>query len=211
MRGYEFLSLDELERFDYEGSQLLPLRRRLGLRAFGANAWIADAGGQLVPPHEEDSGNEELYVVVRGRARFEVGGETLDAPAGTLVHVAAGTERTAVAEENGTIVLAAGATPGEAFVAHGWEDTVVAFAHGRAGRVAEGRAAMQELAARHPGHWGPSYNFACFEARFGDADAAFEHLRRAFELDAGQARGWAERDSDLDPLRDDPRFQELVG
>ena len=40
------------------------------------------------PSGEEDPGNEELYVVLRGRARFEIDGETVDAPAGTLVFCA---------------------------------------------------------------------------------------------------------------------------
>jgi mannose-6-phosphate isomerase-like protein (cupin superfamily) len=159
--GYQILSLDELERhpdFRHDGPVLMPLRHRLGLRAFGVNCWTADAGRQIVPRHEEASGNEELYVVVRGRARFTVGDETVDAPAGTLVHVPAATVREAAAEEPDTIVLAAGATPGEAFVAHGWDEVVVAFAKARAGDVEGGREMMQALIERHPGEWPGPYN-----------------------------------------------------
>ena len=55
-------------------------------------------------------------MVVRGRARFEVGGDTVDAPQGTLVYVPAGaTVRTAFAEEPETTVLAVGATAGKAY------------------------------------------------------------------------------------------------
>ena len=69
--GYEILSLDDLDRVPHRGSGqvLRPLRRRLGFRAFGVNVWSAGAqGDKLIPPHQEDSGHEELYVVVRGRA-----------------------------------------------------------------------------------------------------------------------------------------------
>jgi quercetin dioxygenase-like cupin family protein len=212
-RGYEILALHGVDAHESEShgdARLMPLRRRLGLRAFGANCWTAEVGKQIVPSHEEDSGDEELYVVVHGRARFTVGDETFDAPAGTLVHVRPDTKREAFAEEPGTIVLAVGAKPGEAFVPRGWDDAVVAFAEARAGNVEQGRAVMQEAAARHPDHWGTAYNLACFEARFGDRDSAFEHLRLAAARNADEVRGYLPHDSDLDSLRDDPRFQELL-
>ena len=213
-RPYEILSLDDLPAYASENhgdARLMPLRRRLGLRAFGANCWTADPGKQIVPTHEEDSGHEELYAVVRGRARFTLGEETFDAPAGMLVHALPGTTREALAEEPGTIVLAVGATRGEAFEPQGWDDVVVAFAEASEGNVDRGRAAMQELAARRPEHWGPEYNLACFEARFGDGDEALEHLRAAAERNPDEVRRYLPHDSDLDSLRDDPRFQELLG
>jgi mannose-6-phosphate isomerase-like protein (cupin superfamily) len=117
--GYTILSLDELETASHRGSALVPVRHALGFRAAGVNAWKADAGGQLIPPHEEDSGSEELYVVVRGRAAFTVGEEEADAPAGTLVFAPPEVFRTAVAAEDGTIVFVVGGTVGEAFDAGG--------------------------------------------------------------------------------------------
>ena len=52
--------------------------------------------------------------MLSGRARFEVDGETLDAPAGTIVFLPEPTSRRhAVAEEDGTTVLALGGEPGE--------------------------------------------------------------------------------------------------
>ena len=119
--GYTILSLDEVETADHRGSTLIPVRHTLGFRPAGVNAWRADAGGQLIPPHEEDGGNEELYVVVRGRATFTVGEEEADAGAGTLVFVPGGVFRTAVATEDGTIVLVVGGTVGNAFEAAGWD------------------------------------------------------------------------------------------
>jgi hypothetical protein len=215
-KGYEILALDDLGRYRYpsesdEGPLLMPLRRRLGLRAFGANCWTAPVGGPIVPRHDEQSGNEELYVVVRGRAAFTVGDEAIDAPAGTLVHVVAGTERQAIAEEPDTLVVAVGGTPGEPFTVYGWEDTIVAFTDARAGRVAEGRAIMETAASRRPGHWSGAYNLACYESLFGDHDAAFEQLRRSLAAAPAEAREQARGDPDLRPLHDDPRWQEVVG
>ena len=212
--GYEILALDDLERIPYRGSGqvLRPLRRRLRFRAFGVNVWSADAEGDgLIPPHHEDSGNEELYVVVRGTARFTRGEETFDAPAGTLVHVLAETFREATAVDAGTMILAMGATAGEAFVPHGWEDVHVAFAQLEAGDAAAGRATMEEVLAGAEEPWGGHYNLACYLALAGETDAAIKHLRTAVELDRDKVMKWLPEDSDLDPLRDYPRFKELAG
>lgn len=209
--GYTILTLDEAERAQHRGSNLIPVRHTLGFQPAGVNAWIADAGGQLIPPHEEDSGNEELYVVVRGRATFTVGEETTDAPAGTFVFVPAEVYRTAGAEADGTIVFAVGGTVGEAFNAGGCDAFALADTYRRAGRNDQGRAIMKQLIAEKPDYWPTTYNAGCFEALAGNADAAFEHLRRAKELDtAGDSAGYFREDTDLDPIRDDPRFQELL-
>jgi hypothetical protein len=90
--GYRVLSLDDLERLtSTDGTlTLLPLRRTLGFRPFGVNGWLgAEPGDHVIERHREQDGDEELYVVVRGRARFTLGEETFDAPAGTLVHAPA--------------------------------------------------------------------------------------------------------------------------
>jgi len=210
--GYTILSLDEVETASHLGSNLVPVRHTLGFRPAGVNAWIADGGGQLIPPHEEDSGNEELYAVVRGRATFTVGEEKADAPAGTLVFVPPEVFRTAVAEEDGTLVFAVGGTVGQAFNAGGWDSFALADSYRQAGRYDEGRAIMEQLIAEKPDYWPTSYNAGCFEALAGNPDAALDHLRRAKELDAeGGSAQYFRGDSDLDPLRDDPRFQELLG
>jgi hypothetical protein len=212
-RGYEILSLDDLDRVPYRGSGevLRPLRKQLGFRPFGVNVWSAEAAGdKLVPPHEEDSGHEELYVVVRGTARFTLGEETFDAPAGTLVHALAGTFRTATAAETATMILVAGATVGEAYVPFNWEDVHIAFAKLDAGDAAGGRAIMEAGLSGTEELWGRHYNVACYLALAGEHDAAFEHLRTAIELDRDKVMQWLPHDTDLDPLRDDPRFEELA-
>lgn len=210
--GYEILSLDDLQRVPHRGSgeTLRPLRHRLGFRALGVNAWSAEsAGGKLVPPHEEDSGHEELYVVVRGAARFTVGEETVDAPAGTLIHVPAGTFRVATAVEAGTIVLVAGGKEGEAFSPGGWESVHLAFALLDAGDEAGGRAVLEAAPAPDEYLWGKHYNLACYDAIAGAGDSALAHLRSALELNRDEVMRFLPHDTDLDPLRGDPRFEEL--
>src|SRR4030095_10021120 len=140
--GYAILTLDELETAAHRGSKLIPVRHALGFRPAGVNAWKADTGGQLIPPHEEDSGSEELYVVVRGRARFTVGEEETEVPAGTLVFVPSEVFRTAIAEEDGTIVFVVGGWIGEAFEAGGWDSFALADTYRPAGRLGGGGGGM---------------------------------------------------------------------
>jgi hypothetical protein len=106
-----------------------PVRHHLGIGAFGVNAWVApEAGGQAVERHDEApeegdaNGHEELYVVLRGHARFTVGEEEIDAPEGTLVFVAdPALVREATASAPGTTVLSIGAAKGVAFAPSDWE------------------------------------------------------------------------------------------
>ena len=138
--GYTILTLDELDTASHRGSTLIPVRHALGFRAAGVNAWKADTGGQLVPPHEKDSGDEELYVVLRGRARFTIDGEHLDAPAGTVVFIRdPAVKRVAVAEEEGSVVLAVGGEPGRAYDPSPWEHTFSATLTARVSSLNDSR------------------------------------------------------------------------
>jgi hypothetical protein len=105
-----------------------PIRHHFDVRAFGVNANVAhSAGDPVVEDHTEiQEGcmrHEELYLVTRGHARFSVAGETIDAPAGTLVFVRdPEARRGAVALEAGTTVLAIGGEPGVAYRVSPWEE-----------------------------------------------------------------------------------------
>ena len=72
-------------------------------------------------PRTRRPANEELYLVHRGRARFELDGDHVDAPAGTFVFVPPGVRPTAFAEEPGTTIIAVGGIPGKAYEPVGWE------------------------------------------------------------------------------------------
>jgi tetratricopeptide (TPR) repeat protein len=205
MSDYRLAGLDELELIPVaEGLEWRPIRRRFGIEAFGANAYTSErVGGWIVEEHtEEQLGHEELYVVVSGRARFSVGDETFDAPAGTLVGISdPALRRVAVAEEEGTTVVAVGGKPGEAFEPSAWEWYFVAYPLSEAERHEEAIAVMVDGLAAKPDHPAVLYHLACVEARAGRTDDALAHVRRAIELDPGIAARVRESD-DLAPLRE---------
>lgn len=206
---FQVARLDELERFPVDEAGLIwqPIRRHFGIGGFGANAYTAEQEGQrVVEEHSEaTSRHEELYVVVRGRARFTVGDDEIDAPAGTLVFVRPGTRRGAVAAEPATTVLALGGKRGEPFTISPWETVFAAYGHRRLGDAERGWALLREAVESNPSAWQGHYHMACFSALDGDREAALEHLARAVELDSTAAR-WAADDEDFDEIRDDPRF-----
>ena len=91
------------------------LSHYLGIGAFGLNAYVARAAGdELAAEHDEaGSGHEEVYVVLAGRVRFRVGGETFDAGAGEVVAVRdPGVTRAAEALEPGAALLGVGCRAG---------------------------------------------------------------------------------------------------
>ena len=55
------------------------------------------------------------------------------------------------------------------------------------------------------------YNVACGYTKLGDIEAAFEMLERSIRGGGPELANWAKHDSDLDGLRNHPRFQQLIG
>ena len=83
-------------------------------------------------------------------ARFELDGESVDAPAGTLVFLPEPTaERYAVAEEPGTTVLAIGGKPG-CHETSAWEYFFAAYSHAERGDFERAIADMNEGLAEQP-------------------------------------------------------------
>jgi len=211
---YHVVHVDDLEHVgpNPDGTVWRPIRRRVDARAFGVNAWTAEkVGERVIERHREADGPEELYVVVSGRATFELGEEERDAPTGTIVFVRPGTVRGAVAAEPNTTVVAVGAKAGEVFEPSPWEEVYIADDLRRHGDVEGAVAIMRDLTEAYPEQWQGHYNRACFESVAGDADAAFASLRRAVELNADEVRRIAPGDDDFNPIRDDPRWTEVIG
>lgn len=209
MKEWEIVSIDELEALpaDDEGLMWRPVRRRFGIQSFGINAYTAsEAGQRVVEEHAELDGHEELYFVATGAARFTLNGDAIQVPAGSFVHARPGVRRGAVAAEAGTTVLAIGAKAGEVFAPSPWEGTFAAFGYRRKGEVERGRRELHEAMEAHPDDWQGPYNAACFEALEGDGDAALAYLEQAVALEQEKTLEWAAKDTDLDALRDDPRF-----
>lgn len=212
-KGYEVVHIDELEELPINKGEFVwrPVRRRFGITAFGTNAYTADAGQRVVEEHSESGGHQELYVVLRGRATFTLDGEEIDAPAGTLVFAQPGTKRGAIAAEDGTAVLGVGAKPGEVFEPSPWEDSFAAGSYADLGQVEKAREIMDAALAARPDDWRAHYNYACLLALNDEPEAAITELQRAYELEPKEVGDYAGRDSDLDPIRDDPRVSAIAG
>ena len=74
-----------------------------------------------------------------------------------------------------------------------------------AGRHADLRDYLLERLGQYEDSGLLLYNLACAEAQLGEADAALEHLTAAIAERPDLADN-AREDSDLDPIRGDPRF-----
>jgi hypothetical protein len=190
-----------------EGLQWLPVRRELGVGAFGVNAFRAlREGDPVVEEHEESPGQEELYVVLRGRATFKVGGEPVDAPAGTAVAVPdPETVRSAVAAEDDTVVLAVGGWRDQPYHPLPWEPIYLAMPQMRDGDWAGAAATLEREAGPLLESAPVQYRLACLHARTGEHDRALSELRRAIELNPAIAER-ARDDAALEPLRALPEW-----
>jgi len=213
MSEYTVIQIEEIDEIDDGREPFRPVRHHLGIESFGANTWTGrEAGDRIINEHDEDEpgGHEELYVVLSGRARFELDGATVDAPAGTLVYAKPGVKRTAYAEEPGTTLFAVGGAPGEVYEAGGWELWAPLNPAFQAGNYDEAADRGRELVEANPQYPGLLYNVACAESLAGRKEDAIGHLRRSLEL-SPRFRELAKEDSDFEPLRDEPGFKELVG
>jgi quercetin dioxygenase-like cupin family protein len=201
--------IDELDRIEMpDGFVWRPIRRRFAIRGFGVNAYSAlEVGGQIVEEHAETQlGHEELYLVLRGRARFTVDGNEHELAAGQLVFVRdPQLRRGAVALEEDTVVLALGGKPGEAHVVSAWEAMFAAVPYSRDDNWDEAIRIHVEALVEQPEHPALLYNLACMEARGGRHLDALLHIKRAVELDPKWVDA-AAKDSDFAMIRNEPGF-----
>jgi tetratricopeptide (TPR) repeat protein len=205
---YETTRISELER----DNGWSPIRRHLNVSAFGVNAWTKhEAGATVIPEHDErPSGHEELYLVLAGHAVFTVATDEIDAPAGTIVFVRDPlAQRGAVARAPDTSVLVVGGPPGQAYKPRSWEansDVIELFDRGL---HEQAKQVLTEALDRYEDRATILYNLACAEAQLGDVDAALEYLRAGLR-ERPDLAGTAREDSDLEPIRADPRFAGIV-
>jgi tetratricopeptide (TPR) repeat protein len=212
MSGYAVARLDEIDEIDDGRCPWRPVRHHFGITSFGVNAWTArDAGDRIINEHDESEpdSNEELYLVLRGRAVFELDGDRVVAPVGTLVYARPGVKRTAFAEEPETTIIALGGTPGKAYEPVGWELWAPLRPLYEAGEYAEVADRLRVLLEADPQYAELFYNLACCESLAGRTTEAVDHLRRAVDM-AERFRAYAKDDSDFDPIRVEPAFEELI-
>jgi hypothetical protein len=121
MAGWTAKPLREVPKVDKEDEgdpDWYPIQHHFGLTAAGVNVYVAAAAGhELVGRHDElQSGQEELYLVVAGAAKFELDGEEVRAEAPFVVAVNdSAVMREAHAVAPGTMVVAFGGEPRERF------------------------------------------------------------------------------------------------
>jgi tetratricopeptide (TPR) repeat protein len=190
-----------------------PVRRRFGIEAFGVNAYSSsEVGAQVVEEHSEsDLEHEEIYLVLRGRARFTIEGDEHELGPGQLVFVRDPVlRRGAVALDGDTIVLALGGKPGAAHEVSAWEAMFLAVPAMREERWDEAIRIHEEALVEKPEHPALLYNLACMEARGGRPAEALAHLRRAVELEPKWA-AHAAKDTDFASISDDPGFPGVDG
>jgi hypothetical protein len=201
--------VDDLERIEMDdGFVWRPIRRPFDIRAFGVNAYSPrEPGAQVVEEHSESQlEHEEIYLVLRGRARFTVDGNEHELGPGQLVYARdPSLRRGAVGLTEDTVVLALGGKPGVAHEPSAWEAMFYAVPAMREERWDDAIRIHVDALEEQPTHSGLLYNLACMEARGGRRLDALLHLQEAVALDPKWA-GFASRDSDFASIRSEPGF-----
>ncbi len=114
-------NIEEIE--PYRGEHAIPgvrfraAGKALGVASWGMNVLELDARCEGYPEHDHrGDGQEEVYVVLRGRAALRLGdGTERTFAAGDLVHVPPAITRKWVTGDEGVVFLALGGTPGRAY------------------------------------------------------------------------------------------------
>ena len=216
---YVVAKLDELEPAPRiappesadDGRRSFDVRRNLGIEAFGVQAFSAPNGVTVVNEHDEmllGEGQEELYIVLKGAATFEIDGESVDAPTGALVNVQPEAKRKATATEDDTMILAVGGTRGKPYEPAP-EEMREAFAAYNAGDYEEALSKQLVVVEKQPNNPVAHFNVGCFAARSGHADQSIEALKQAIGINP-RIKELIATDEDLDSIREDPRFAELT-
>ena len=187
MPPYRVLTLDDVEAVPGPASLAWrPQRAELGLRAFGVSSFVAaNAGEDVIEAHTETDGrgHQELYVVMRGSARFTLDGESFDAPAGTLISVPdPQVRRHGVATQPGTEVLAFG---GDAVFRPAGHEWMWRVRHLLPDQVERARALADAGLAELPDSPGIWYVQALVAAAERHPEAARKWLAKAAEREPG--------------------------
>jgi len=163
--------------------QWIPLRRQLGIQGFGTNAYrAAQAGDRVIEEHVESPGQEEMYVVVSGGVTFDIDGEQVDAPAGTVVFLPRpDARRGGIATEDDTVVLAVGGWPGKPYHSLPWEPIFLASEAMRQGDWAAAAETLEREAGEQRGSPFVRFRLACCLAEMGEHERALDELRQAIE------------------------------
>jgi mannose-6-phosphate isomerase-like protein (cupin superfamily) len=109
--GYSITHIDEIEGAGPGGSVHF-VRRVLGVEAFGIN-WFEIAPNSEGRQHnEQESGQEEVNVIIRGSGVYHIDGEEVPVAEGTFLRFDPDTTRMPIAGPDGLTMIAVGARRG---------------------------------------------------------------------------------------------------
>jgi mannose-6-phosphate isomerase-like protein (cupin superfamily) len=95
-------------------------RAELGVSSFGMQFIDMPPNVDQYPEHDHaDDGQEEVYIVMSGKAEIEIEGEKIQLDPETVVRVSSGTKRKIVTGDEPVRILALGGVPGKAYEAPG--------------------------------------------------------------------------------------------
>jgi len=97
------------------------IRWHMDIEAFGVNGVTKPKGEWLTPIHDEKDGKQdELFLVMDGLAEFNLDGEKVKAPVGTLVSVKPAVRRGVLSLKTPTTLLIVGAPIGKVYSPPDW-------------------------------------------------------------------------------------------
>jgi uncharacterized cupin superfamily protein len=160
----------------------VPVRRLLGIGAFGINAYRAGAGEAVIEDHVESPGQEEVYVVLSGQAAFTVGEERFDLGPGQALFVPnPEARRAATALAADTAVLAIGGWRDQPYHSLPWEPLYLSSRPFKEGQWTETIEVLDREAGGYRDHPFVRYRVACCLAQLGETDAALAEFQAAIE------------------------------
>ena len=109
--GYSIVNVGELEPAGPRGAVRF-VRRELGVEAFGINWYEIPPNTEGREHNEQESGQEEVNVVVRGSGVYRIDGEEVPVREGTFLRFDPETTRMPVAGPEGLTMIAVGARRG---------------------------------------------------------------------------------------------------
>lgn len=118
MTGFSARAIDELPTL-WDGFAKL-LRPGLGITAFGANIMDLPPDYSTKAHDESDTGQQELYVAMRGSGSVDIDGTRHPLDADHVVCVNAGTARVLSSGPEGLRALIVGGVPGGVYTPPGW-------------------------------------------------------------------------------------------
>jgi len=209
--AYFVTRFDAIDEIEGDGAPYRPVRQHFGIASFGVSSFTGrKTGDRIINEHSEEDDQEELYLVLQGRASFELDGKLVEASAGTFVFCEPGVKRTAFANDDETTVVVVGGKPGKAYEVLGFETWAPFQPLYDAGDYARAADRSRDVIEAQPEALGAFFCLACCEALAGREDEAARHLRHALER-SERLRSLARRNPDLTSLRGRPEIAELLG